>query len=136
MIQLALFPIQRALILSVFVIGTCGMTGSADAQTPSGATLYQAKCGGCHSLDSNRIGPAHRGVVGRKPASVSGYAYSGAIRKLTGVWTPARLDAWLQGPQKVAPGSKMFLTIADPATRASIIAYLQSVSPQAPATRN
>ncbi len=136
MIQPALFPIRCALILSVFVVGTWGMIGSADAQTPSGAALYQAKCGGCHSLDSNRIGPAHRGVVGRKPASVSGYAYSAAIKKLTGVWTPARLDAWLQGPQKVAPGSKMFLTIADPATRASIIAYLQSVSPQATVNRN
>ena len=133
MIQPALFPIRRALTLPVLVLGSWGMVGSAVAQTPPGAALYQAKCGGCHSLDSNRIGPSHRGVVGRKPASVAGYAYSAAIKKLTGVWTPARLDTWLQGPQKVAPGSKMFLTIADPATRASIIAYLQSVSPPAAA---
>ncbi len=127
--------IRCALILSMFAASIWGMIGSAGAQTLPGAALYQAKCGGCHSLDSNRIGPAHRGVVGRKPASVSGYAYSAAIKKLTGVWTPARLDTWLQGPQKVAPGSKMFLTIADPATRTSIIAYLQSVSPPAAANQ-
>ena len=97
----------------------------AAAQSPAdGQALYQAKCGGCHSLDANRIGPAHRGVVGRKIATAPGYPYSGAIKKLPGVWTPARLDAWLQGPQKLAPGSKMFLTIPDPAQRAAIIAYL------------
>lgn len=100
-------------------------TTPAAAQSPAdGQALYQAKCGGCHSLDANRIGPAHRGVVGRKIATAPGYPYSGAIKKLPGVWTPARLDAWLQGPQKLAPGSKMFLTIPDPAQRAAIIAYL------------
>lgn len=135
MFQTASFPIRCGLLVSAVVISTWRMIGSADAQTPPGAAVYQAKCGGCHSLDSNRIGPSHRGVVGRKPASVPGYAYSAAIKKLTGVWTPARLDAWLQGPQKVAPGSKMFLTVADPAARATIIAYLQSVSPPAAAIK-
>jgi len=89
-----------------------------------GEMLYEAKCGGCHSLDANRIGPAHRGVVGRKIASVSGYAYSPAIRRLDGVWTRERLDSWLMGPQRMAPGSKMFLMVDDPAERRDIIAYL------------
>jgi cytochrome c len=97
--------------------------------------VYQAKCGGCHSLDTNRIGPAHRGVVGRKLGSVAGFAYSPALKRLSGVWTPARLDQWLAGPQKVAPGSKMFLSVADPKDRASIIAYLQSAKAPAPARK-
>jgi cytochrome c len=100
----------------------------AHAQASTGMAFYQAKCGGCHSLDANRIGPAHRGVVGRKPGSVVGFASSPALKKLGGVWTPARLDAWLQGPQKLAPGSKMFLTVTDPAARSAIIGYLASVS--------
>lgn len=98
-----------------------------DAQTDAplpGMAEYQAKCGGCHSLDANRIGPMHRGIVGRRVASAPGYDYSAALRKLGGQWTPARLDQWLQGPQKLAPGSKMFLTVPDPATRRAIIAYL------------
>lgn len=119
----------RAISLTLAVMTlTTGTTASAQTSA-DGQTLYQAKCGGCHSLDSNRIGPAHRGVVGRKIATAPGYPYSAAIKKLTGVWTPARLDLWLQGPQKVAPGSKMFLTIPDPAQRATIISYLVSASP-------
>lgn len=97
---------------------------AAAADPKAGQALYLAKCGGCHSLDANRIGPLHRGVVGRRIASAPGYAYSAAIRKLTGVWTPARLDQWLEGPQKMAPGSKMYLAVPDMAQRADIIAWL------------
>lgn len=93
-----------------------------------GKLLYEAKCGGCHSVDSNRIGPMHRNVIGRVPGSVAGYDYSPALKKLGGVWTSARIDRWLQGPQKLAPGTKMFLTVAYFRDRADIIAYLVSVS--------
>lgn len=95
----------------------------------AGRLSYESKCGGCHSLDMNRIGPSHRGVVGRVPGSVPGYAYSPAVKRLGGVWSTARLDLWLQNTQKVAPGSKMYFSVADPAERRNIIAYLQSVSP-------
>lgn len=91
--------------------------------------LYESKCGGCHSLDENRVGPRHRGVVGRKVASIADYDYSPAIRKLGGVWTAARIDQWLQGPQKLAPGAKMFFQVPDPAQRVAIIAYLAANSP-------
>ncbi|MBV8971699.1 MAG: c-type cytochrome [Sphingomonadaceae bacterium] len=97
---------------------------AATGEAAAGQALYLARCGGCHSLDANRIGPAHRGVVGRRVASVPGYAYSPALKRLGGVWTPARLDQWLQGPQAVAPGARMFLTVGDPAVRRDIIAYL------------
>ena len=94
-----------------------------------GRSLYEAKCGGCHALDANRIGPMHRGVVGRRPGSVANFDYSPAVRKLGGVWTPARLDQWLQGPQALAPGARMYFSVADPPQRRNIIAYLASVSP-------
>lgn len=128
----------RVITSLVLFVGAVAAPGLAQAQGSNamiGKSTYEGKCGGCHSLDKNRIGPAHRGVVGRKPGSVPGYTYSAAIKKLTGVWTPARLDAWLQGPQKVAPGNKMFLTVADPTARANIIAYLQSVSPSGTGTK-
>jgi cytochrome c len=99
-------------------------SAQAAGNPANGQAQYQAKCGGCHSLEANRIGPAHRGVVGRRIATAPGYAYSPALKKLTGVWTPARIDLWLQGPQKLAPGSKMFLTVPDVTQRRDIIAYL------------
>jgi cytochrome c len=109
---------------AVLCIAAAPPAGSA----ARGEILYEAKCGGCHSLDSNRIGPAHRGVVGRQVASARGYEYSPAIRRLRGVWTPARLDAWLAGPQQLAPGSRMFLTVSNRMERQDIIAYLAAAS--------
>ena len=121
----------RACVLAA--IAACVVASTAQAQTSgkpdAGQMLYQAKCGGCHSLDANRIGPAHRGVVGRRVASAPGYAYSPALKKLGGVWTPMRLDRWLKDPQLVAPGAKMFLMVGDSAERRDIIAYLAANSP-------
>jgi cytochrome c len=94
-----------------------------------GQMLYESKCGGCHSLDANRVGPKHRGVVGRKVATAPGYDYSPAIRKLGGVWTPQRIDQWLQGPQAMAPGAKMYFQVSDPVQRKAIITYLAANSP-------
>jgi cytochrome c len=110
----------------------CAVAAPVWAQPPgdaaAGQALYEAKCGGCHSVEANRVGPRHRDVVGRKVASLTDYDYSAAIRKLGGVWTAARIDVWLQGPQAMAPGSKMFLSVSDPEQRRDIIAYLASVS--------
>ena len=89
-----------------------------------GRALYDGRCGACHSLDVNRTGPRHRGVIGRRVASTDGYDYSPALRRVGGVWTPDRLDAWLQGPQRMAPGSRMYLTVPDTNQRRDIIAYL------------
>ena len=120
---------------AVALLGACLIAHPAIAAPNGDATIgktaYQGKCGGCHSVDMNRIGPLHNGVVGRKPGAVPGYSYSAAIKKLGGVWTPARLDLWLQNTQKVAPGSKMYFSVSDPVERGNIIAYLQSISPPA-----
>lgn len=115
--------------LAVLVLGAAAPAAAQVADDDKAA--YQATCGGCHSVDTNRVGPLHQGVVGRKPGSVPGYAYSSALKKLTGVWTPGRLDRWLQNPTKFAPGTKMYLSVPDAGQRAKIIAYLQSVSPPA-----
>jgi cytochrome c len=101
----------------------------ASPDVANGQMLYASKCGGCHSLDQNRVGPKHRGVVGRKVASVPDYDYSPAIKKLGGVWTSERIDQWLQGPQAMAPGAKMFFQVPDPMQRKAIIAYLSANSP-------
>jgi len=112
------------------LLGEVFFVGNAIAMDPvaEGRTLYQSQCGGCHSVETNRVGPRHRGVVGRRIASVADYDYSPALKHLDGVWTPIRLDLWLSGTQKMAPGSKMYLTLEDADQRRLIIAYLKSVS--------
>lgn len=93
---------------------------------PDGAALYLAKCGGCHSLAANRVGPAHKGVVGRKAGTAPGYRYSPALKASPIIWNDATLDRWLQDPQKLVKGSKMFLTVPEADQRKAIIAYLKS----------
>lgn len=124
----ALLRVGAAFAVGLAVLISIPRPGLAADDVASGGMLYENKCGGCHSVDGDRIGPRHRNVVGRRVASVAGYAYSPALKKLGGAWTSARLDQWLSGTQKMAPGSKMYLGIDDPAQRRAIIAYLNSVS--------
>src|SRR3546814_17205107 len=118
------FPPRRSSDLQV-----CWAANSLAADPISeGRVLYHGRCGGCHSVETNRIGPRHRGVVGRPVASVPDYDYSPALKQLGGTWTPARLDLWLSDTQEMVPRSKMYLALDDADQRRLIIAYLKSVS--------
>ncbi len=98
---------------------------AALAADPSrGAELYERKCTGCHSLDANRVGPAHRGVVGRKAGAAPDFAYSPALKKAGIVWTPDNLDKWLAAPSQFIKGSRMGFSVPDPQERQDIIAWL------------
>lgn len=90
-----------------------------------GAELYEARCSGCHSLDANRVGPMHRGIVGRKAGSVKDYPYSAALRKSKLTWNEGALERWLANPEALVPGQKMGYSVAEPEDRADIIAYLR-----------
>ena len=117
----------------------CGIGVLAQAQAPAqaaatgpaaggdahrGQGVYQV-CTACHSLDEDDVGPRHRGVVGRQAGSVPGYAYSPALRDSHLQWSPENLDRWLQNPQALVPGAKMFFALADATDRADVIAYLE-----------
>lgn len=91
-----------------------------------GEQLYPLRCGACHSLDANRVGPRHRGVVGRRSASVADFNYSPALRRLGVTWDEAALDRWLTNPTSIAPGTSMGIRVASAQERADIIAYLRA----------
>ena len=93
-----------------------------------GAQIYEGQCGACHSLDSNRVGPAHRGVFGRHAGRAPGYDYSAAVKRSAVVWTAANLNRWLSGPSKMIPGTKMGFSLTDAQKRADVIAYLKQQS--------
>ncbi len=97
-----------------------GLAGDPDR----GGTLYEA-CQDCHSLDKNDVGPRHRGVFGRKAASLPDYDYSDALKSANIVWNEETLDKWLTDPQAVAPGAKMFFHLDNAQDRADVIAYLK-----------
>jgi cytochrome c len=114
------------------------LSGEADGQAPPprlaalagdasrGEALYRTRCIACHSLDANRIGPSHRGVFGRRVASVPGFRYSRALASRNVVWDAQNLDSWLANPTAFAPGTAMGFRVSAPRDRADIIAYLRT----------
>ena len=99
---------------------------SADAVR--GQDLYESRCGACHSIDANRVGPAHKGVVGRKAGSVADYDYSPALKASEIVWTEQTLERWLSDPEKTIPGQKMNYSVLDEQDRLDVVAYLKKAS--------
>jgi aldose sugar dehydrogenase len=95
----------------------------------SGHSLF-AICAGCHVPQPGQkdaVGPPLEGIVGRRVASVSGFAYSSAMKAAGGKWTRERLDAFLQSPSAVVPGSAMLFTgMTDAGSRRKLIDYLSS----------
>ncbi|MFM7028000.1 MAG: c-type cytochrome [Chakrabartia sp.] len=91
------------------------------------------KCAACHTREATapaRFGPNLGGVVGRKVASLPGYAYSPALKRQKFIWTDAQLDKWLKNPRALVPGTAMsFPGLADAADRKAVIAYLKSPTP-------
>jgi len=116
----ALAPNAAVFLLALSV---CGTAQAGDAS--QGKQLYEARCGGCHSLDQDRIGPRHRGVVGRKAGAVAGFEYSAALRASRIVWSSKTLDRWLADPERLIPGQRMNYSVPDAADREALIAYLK-----------
>ena len=96
-----------------------------DAQ--KGAALYQQHCTACHAIDSNKIGPAHRGVMGRRVGSLPGYKYSTELASSRLRWTPQTLNKWLGDPEDLVNGQRMGFLIESEQERADLIAYLATL---------
>jgi cytochrome c len=98
--------------------------GDADA----GKVLFEKRCGGCHSLDTNKEGPALRHAYGGKAASVSTFKYSKALLSAGVTWDDASLDKWLTSTDSVAPENDMDFQVANATERSNIIRYLKTVA--------
>lgn len=116
------------ILIHLCLAGAClgGVTAHAAGDLKHGQELYASRCFACHSIDANRVGPAHRGVFGRKAGSVAGYDYSPALKQSAVIWNQHTLDQWLADPEKLIPGQKMGYSVPDPQDRADLIAYLKS----------
>jgi cytochrome c len=97
--------------------------------TDRGTMLFR-KCQACHDFDPSdhsKAGPTFWHLIGRRAGSVPGYPYSRALKASGLVWSEATIDRlFAEGPQAVAPGSKMPLQKMPSAQdRADLIRYLK-----------
>ena len=86
-----------------------------------------AQCASCHSLElgDHRTGPSLSKIVGTQAGSVEGFDYSPASRSSDITWSEEALDAFIENPRDVIPGTRMiFLGINDAQDRADLIAFL------------
>ncbi|MDW5443421.1 c-type cytochrome [Polaromonas sp. SM01] len=110
-------------------------TASALAAAPEvlrGEQLY-ARCAACHALASDRVGPRHCGLLGRRAGSVPGFVYSPAMKKSGLVWDEKTLSRFLAKPMAVVPGTRMtYDGVPDAKERGELIAYLKAANGEAP----
>lgn len=109
----------------------------ASADISKGERAFKGNCKTCHTIDqggANGTGPNLFGVVGRAKAGHEGFGYSGALQGKGGNWTYEDLNKWLEKPSGFVKGTNMsFVGLRKDKQRAEVIAYLASMSPNAPA---
>jgi cytochrome c len=110
------------------ILAAAGMAGAAtdDGALRRGEQVY-ARCAACHAVESNRTGPQHCGLFGRRAGTAPGFtAYSQALRDSKIVWDARSLDVFLQDPMKAVPGTTMgYAGVKDPKERSDLIAWLR-----------
>ena len=114
-------------------IGEMPLAGNGDPLAAyagdHGAEIFRA-CIACHTLspdEGNRAGPTLAGIFGRRIATLPGYNFSDALKKLDIVWTPETVSKLFEvGPAAYTPGTKMpEQQIGSPEDRKALVDFLQ-----------
>lgn len=116
---------------SLIMVPLCFIALSSDAaaaEKDQGRELFQSRCAGCHSVDTDKVGPRLRGVFGRAAGAVPGFRYSTALAKAHVTWDEATLEKWLADPESVVPDNDMSFRLDNGQERAAIIAYLKQLA--------
>ena len=117
-------------------VGTVVMGGPEDPlaayEGDPGAKVFRA-CVACHTLtpdEGNRAGPTLAGLFGRRIATLPGYNFSPALKRLDIVWTPRTVARLFElGPATYTPGTKMpEQRIAKAQDREALVRFLEKAT--------
>ncbi len=113
-------------LVSLLVAG-----GASAADSATGRQIFRDRCVLCHSAEpgdnGGGQGPSLAHAYGHPAGADPTFPFTPALRSSGLRWDAATLDRFLADPTGVVPGSLMVLAVPDPAERASLVAYLQSV---------
>lgn len=128
----------RARVVLGFVAAASVVAAAARAdagQAPDAASLQRgeqvyARCAACHAIETNRTGPQHCGLFGRRAGTAPGFdTYSKALRDSRIVWNERSLDVFLRAPTRAVPGTAMaYAGVQDRRERAELIAWLRQAT--------
>lgn len=90
-----------------------------------GKDLFEKRCTGCHSLNSDKEGPRLGNVYGRRAGSIPTFKYSDALKGAQITWDENLLDKWLVNTEAVVPDNDMDFHVPKVDERADIIEYLR-----------
>ena len=128
MVVRRVLPVISGLAGIFLLVATAGAT-PPQGDAGRGEVIYE-RCQACHSLQRNRSGPRHCGLIGRQAGSLEGYTYSPALKASGLVWSENTLDRFLENPFNVVPGTRMgYAGVKDPQERADLIAFLAAAGP-------
>jgi cytochrome c len=108
-------------------LAALGAASAAAQDAAKGKTIFETRCIACHSLESNRVGPALGTVFGRKAGTNPGFSYSPALKAAGHTWDAEKLRKWLINPQDFVPGAVMPFRLGDEQERKNVVAFLQSL---------
>ena len=109
----------------------------ANANADNGKVLAQRQCGACHTFNEggrSGVGPNLYGIIGQPHGHLDGFNYSAAMKGKHGeAWDYEKINTFIAGPAKAIPGTRMtFAGLRQAGQRADVIAFLKSISPNAP----
>ena len=117
--------------IDALVVGAPSDPLAAYAGDP-GAEVFRP-CVACHTLspdEGNKAGPSLAGIFGRRIATLPGYNFSPALKKLDIVWSPETVSKLFEiGPAHYTPGTKMpEQTIGSAQDRQALVDFLVAAS--------
>lgn len=123
---------MKKIVLASIALFALSAPALAAGDAASGEKVFN-KCKICHKVGEGAktlIGPELNGVVGRKAASVEGFAYSEGLKKDAAeglVWSEDKLTEYLKNPKAFNPTTKMaFAGLPKDEDIADVIAYLKT----------
>jgi cytochrome c len=118
--------------LMAFGVAAVSSSGVCADDLAAARELTVSHCGTCHTFGASEPhgqGPNLHGIMGREAGAVFGFNFSwGFMDALKGkTWNADLMDRWLADTLAVAPGTGMVYWQDDPARRAAMVRYLESL---------
>lgn len=120
-----------ALVMGAAAVTTPGavvVSGPGAGDPIRGKTVFEKRCGGCHSLDQDKEGPRLRNVYGRKAGSIPSFKYSDSLKAAPFTWDTAQLNKWLTDTESLVPDNNMDFHVPTAEERADVIEFLRVTS--------